>query len=91
MMHCVWPWLSGPRSRPEVGGSGGGRGGGGLGRALRGPHPGLVEPLSQVLLILSNIVLQAAGPEPHEAREGWEGAKRGGGAGGGRGGGGAAG
>lgn len=60
-MPCVWPWWLGPRSRPELRGcGGGGRGGGGLGglgRALRCPHSGLVEPLSQVLLILPNIVL----------------------------------
>lgn len=54
-----WP---GPWSRPELGGCrGGGRGrGGGLGgrgRDLRCPHSGLVEPLSQVLLILPNILL----------------------------------
>lgn len=73
MMPCVWPWWLGPRSRPELGGCrGGGRGDGGLGglrRALRCPHSGLVEPLSQVLLILPNILLQAIGPGPHEATE----------------------
>ncbi len=61
MMPCVWPWWLGPRSRPELGGCrGGGRGDGGLGglrRALRCPHSGLVEPLCQVLLILPNILL----------------------------------
>lgn len=48
--------------RPEVGGR---RGGGrlrGLGRALRRPHSGLVEPLSQVLLILPHVLLQTTRP-----------------------------
>lgn len=74
MMLCVWPWWLGLRSRPELGGcrGGGGRRGRGLGCALRSPHSGLVEPLSQVLLILPNIVLYAIGPGPHEAGEGPE-------------------
>lgn len=81
-MPCIWPWWLGPRSRPELGGCRqGGRGGsGGLGgrsSTLRGPHSGLVEPLCQVLLILSNILLKAIGPMPHEATEeggrGWRG------------------
>lgn len=48
--------------RPEVGRR---RGGGrlrGLGRALRRPHAGLVEPLSQVLLILPHVLLQTTRP-----------------------------
>ena len=71
----------GPRSRPELGG---GRGGGGVGlgrgggSALRRPHPGLVQPLSQVLLILSNILLQAIGPgATHTGRREREGRGRG--------------
>lgn len=64
----------GPRSRPELwgcrrGGRGGGRGLGGRGRTLRCSHSGLVEPLSQVLLILPNILLQAIGPVPHDTIE----------------------
>lgn len=43
--------------RPELGVWRGGGGQRGLGRALRCPHSGLVEPLSQVLLILPNILL----------------------------------
>lgn len=64
----------GPRSRPELwgcrrGGRGGGRGLGGRGRTLRCSHSGLVESLSQILLILPNILLQAIGPVPHDATE----------------------
>jgi len=81
-MPCVWPRWLGPKSRPELGGCrGGGRGRsgglGGHGSALRGPHSGLVEPLCQVLLILSNILLKAIGPVPHGATGKGEERKRG--------------